>query len=206
MRFYCYELINVHAAVDLYHFAAEAVGDIETLFGCQLVYVLFEQVVLEVDLFYQQLGVKNIGLIYIHVDGVISGQRGLIDIILNGSYIVVDEELLAQHITGEAADAVVDGDDIGIEAGYQIIQRIKRRDSTAGGYVYIHAEGGDRVIGVILGEGVYRHVALIKVSVYHLGSIGKNAQIAGGVDRILIQLLFGNKHIHRSALGLIILL
>lgn len=200
-----YELINVHSAVYLDHLASETVGDIKTLFRGKLVNVLFEQVVLEVDLLYQQLGVKNIGLINIDIDSVVSGKGRLVDIILNGRNIVVDEELFAQHITGETADAVVDGDDIGIEAGDQIIQGIKRRDSTAGGYVYIHTESGDRVVGVILGEGVYRHMALIKVSVYHLGSIGKNAQIAGGVDRILIQLLFSDEDIYGSALGLIIL-
>ena len=198
-------LINVHSAVYLYHLAAEAVGDIKTLFRGKLVDILFKQVVLEVDLLYQQLGVKNIGLIYIDIDGIILGKGRFIDIILNGSDIVVDEELFAQHITGESADAVVDGDDIGIEAGYQIIQGIKGRYSTAGRYVYIHAESGDRVIGVILGEGVHGHMALIQMSVYHFGSIGENAQIAGGIDRILIQLLFGYEDIHGSALGFIIL-
>ena len=148
---------------------------------------------------------EHISLINVDIDGVVLVEDRRVDVILYRGDIVVDEELFAQHITGESADAVVDGDDIGIEAGYQIIQRIKRRDSTAGGYVYIHAEGGDRVIGVILGEGVHGHVALIQMSVYHLGSIGENAQIAGGIDRILIQLLFGYEDIHGSALRFIIL-
>ena len=200
-----YELINVHSAVYLDHLTAQTIGNIKALLRCQLVNVLLEQIVLQVNLLYQQLGVKNIGLIYIDIDGIILGKGRFIDIILNGSDIVVDEELFAQHITGESADAVVDGDDIGIEAGYQVIQGIKGRYSTAGRYVYIHPESGDRVIGVILGEGVYGHMALIQMSVYHLGSIGENAQIAGGIDRILIQLLFGDEDIHGSALRFIIL-
>jgi hypothetical protein len=149
--------------------------------------------------------VKNIGLINIDIDSVVSGKGRLVDIILNGSYIVVDEEFFAQHITGETADAVVDGDDIGIEAGDQIIQGIQRRYGTAGRNIDIHAESGDRVIGVILRESMHGNMALIEVSVYHFGSIGEDAQIAGGVDRILIQLLFSDEDINGSALGLIIL-
>ena len=120
-----YELIDVHSAVDLYHLAAQAVGYVQTLLGGQFVNVLLEQVILQVYLLYEKLSVKNIGLIDIHVDSVILCKGAVVDVVLYGSYIVVDKKLLAQHITGEAPDTVVYGDDIGIEAGYQVVQRIK---------------------------------------------------------------------------------
>ena len=200
-----YELINVHSAVYLYHFTAKAVGYIKTLFRGQLVDVLLEQVVLEVNLLDEQLGVKNIGLINIDVDSIILSQRGVVDIILNGSDVVVDEELLAEHITGEATHTVVNGDDIRIKAGDQIIERIQRRDGTAGRNIYVHTEGGDGIIGVILGESVHRDMAPIKMSVYNFGCIGQSAQIARRVNGILVQLLLGDQHVHRSALRLVIL-
>ena len=200
-----FKSINVHSAVYLDHFAAQAVGDIQTLFGGQFVYVLFEEIVLQVDLFDKEFGVKNIGLIHIDVDSVVACQGGIVDIILDGSDIVVDKEFFAENIAGEASDAVIYGDYIRIEAGDKVIQGIQRRYSAAGRNVYIHAEGGDRVIGVIFGEGVDSHMALIEVSVDHLGGIGELTEVAGGIDGILIQFLFSDKHIDRRALRLIIL-
>ena len=200
-----YELINVHTAVYLYHLAAQAVGYVEALFGGQFVDIFLEEIVLQVYLLYKKFCVKNIGLIDIHIYGIVLCQRAVIDIILYGSYIVVDKELFAQHISGEAAHAVVDGDDIRIKAGYQIIQRIQRRDSAAGRNIYIHTESRYGVVRVILRESMHRNMAFIKVSVYHLRCIGQSAEIARRVDRVFIQFLLSDKHIHRCALRFIIL-
>jgi hypothetical protein len=46
--------------------------------------------------------VKDIGLIHVDVDGIVFFQHGVIDIILDGCDLVVDEQLLAVYIAGKA--------------------------------------------------------------------------------------------------------
>ena len=40
---------------------------------------------------------------------------------------MIDEQLLAVHIPRKAADAIVEGDDVGIEAVQEVIEGIERR-------------------------------------------------------------------------------
>ena len=69
---------------------------------------------------------KNIRLIDINVNGVVGFQRLVIDIILNGCYVMINEKLLAVYITRESADTVVDRL-MSVKAADQIVKRIQRR-------------------------------------------------------------------------------
>ena len=147
---------------------------------------------------------EDIGLIHIHIHRIVMLQGGRINVILNGGNIVVDEKLLAAHIPGKAPNPVVNGDDIRVKAADQVIEGVQRRNGAAGGHVDIHPEGRDCIVRVILRKGVDCHMALVQVRMHR--SALPVTQITGFIDHFRIQFLFSDQHIHRCALGLIILL
>ncbi|MPM01379.1 hypothetical protein SDC9_47619 [bioreactor metagenome] len=106
---------------------------------------------------------KDIGLVHVNVDGVVFFQCFAVDVILDGSNVVVDKQLLPVHVAGEAPDPVIHRDDIRIEAADEIIQRAEGCYFPAGGHVDIHPEGRDGIPGMIFREGVDGDVALIQM-------------------------------------------
>ena len=59
---------------------------------------------------------EDVFLIDVDVDHIVAVARGRGDIILDGIDAVVDEQFLAVHIAREAADAIIEGYDVRIEA------------------------------------------------------------------------------------------
>jgi len=129
----------------------------------------------------------------------------------------------ALDVAGEAAHAVINYDDIGIEAVDEVVQGAQRRDLAAGGYVYVGAKGAGAAVRMRLRIGMDRDVALVQVR-HHgflvrllqtqagLGGAGlaivrRVRQRAGrlGVERLLLERQLGNQHRHARPLGVVIL-
>ena len=124
LRITNYELIlvDVHSAENFYHFTAERIVYFKPAFGRKLVSIGVEKVILQENFLYHHFCVEDIGLINIYINGVIAFESVLVDVVLNGSYVMVYEQLLAMFVTGETAYAVVNGDNIRIEASYKIVK------------------------------------------------------------------------------------
>ncbi|MPN06898.1 hypothetical protein SDC9_154155 [bioreactor metagenome] len=75
---------------------------------------------------------EHVGLVYIDVDGIVASKCFIVNIVLNGSDFMVDEQLLPGQVTGKPANPIIHGDDIGIETADQIIQGGQRSDFSAG--------------------------------------------------------------------------
>ena len=112
----------------------------------------------------QHLRVENIFLIYIDVHHVVLIAQLRCHVVLDGIDAVVDEDLLALHVAGEAAHAVVGDDDIRIEGLEQEIQRIQRRNLPAGRYIDVRAEGADPILRMHFRIGVDSDMALIEMT------------------------------------------
>ncbi|MNQ75375.1 hypothetical protein D3C85_901700 [compost metagenome] len=115
---------------------------------------------------------------------------------------MVDEVLLALHVTGEAAHAIVHGDDVRIELVDQVVERLQRRDHATGGYIDVHAERGDTRHRVDLRIGVNGDMALVEVRQDGL------RQRAGGFLDLAVgggHRLLGDQDGHARALGIVIL-
>ncbi|MPN45727.1 hypothetical protein SDC9_193297 [bioreactor metagenome] len=92
----------------------------------------------------------------------IIGIQGLgINEVLNGPDIMVDEELLSLFRPRKSANPIVDGDDVGVKTSDEIIQRLQRRYSSAGGNLDVHPEAADVSIRMILRIGVHRQVTFV---------------------------------------------
>ena len=134
---------------------------------------------------------EQVGLVHIDVHRVIPAQNLRVDIVLDGHHVVVQEQLLAVQVPGEAPHTVVHGDDVRIEGANQIVQCGQGRDLPAGGHVNIHPEGGQERFGVVLGVGVHRDMALIQVAQHRIPRRGHRA--------------LGDEDSHRGPLGVIVL-
>ena len=107
---------------------------------------------------------ENILLIDVDIDHIIAMPRRRGNIILNGIDAMIDEQLLAVHIPRKAADAIVEGDDVGIEAVQEVIEGIERRNTAAGRHVDIGPKGHDSLLRMAFGIGMDRQVALIEMA------------------------------------------
>ena len=207
LRITNYELIlvDVHSAENLYHFPAERIVYFKPALGRKLVSIGVEKIILQENFLYHHFCVEDIGLINIYINGVIAFESVLVDIVLNGSYVMVYEQLLAVFVAGETADAVVNGDNIRVEASYKIVKGFERRCLSAGGNVYIHAESGNFIVRVEFGIGMHREMAFVQMSGNTLlGDTAHLAHIAGGVN--IFYILVRNQYGHRRALRVIVLL
>ena len=77
---------------------------------------------------------------------------------------MIDEQLLAVHIARKAADTVIEGDDVRIEAVQEIIQGIERRNAATRRDVDISPESHDALLGMAFGIGMDRQVALVEMT------------------------------------------
>ena len=112
---------------------------------------------------------EYVRLIHIYICSVIFRQRIIVDKILYRGYIVVEIQLSSAYITGKASHPVVYRYNIGIETADKIIQRIKRRNLSAGRNVNIHPECRNTVVRVIFGIGMHRNVRLVKMCNHRFG-------------------------------------
>ena len=118
---------------------------------------------------------------------------------------MVDKALGSVDIPCEAPDTVVDGDNIRIKASDEVVERIERRNPTAGGHVDINTEGGYIVIGMELGIGMHCKVAFVEVADNILLLDGADSHTAIGIILIGI-VIFGNQQRYACALRLVVLL
>ena len=118
---------------------------------------------------------EYVRLIHVYIGCVIFCQRIIVDKILDRSYIVVEIQLSSAYITGKASHPVIYRYDIGIETADKVIQRIKRRDLSAGRNVNIYPECRNTVVGVIFGVSVHRNVRLVKMRHHRFGSCCRTA-------------------------------
>ena len=112
----------------------------------------------------QHLRVENIFLIYIDVHHIVLIAQLRRHVVLDGIDAMVDEDLLALHVAGEAAHAVVSDDDIRIEGLEQEIQRIQRRNLPTGRYIDVRAEGADPILRMHFRIGVDSDMTLIEMT------------------------------------------
>ena len=120
---------------------------------------------------------------------------------------MIYKKLFAVSVSCESAHAVIYGNDIRIKAVDKKIKGVKRGYRTAGGNIYINAEGSDGIAGMVFGIGMDRDMAFIKMSGNCFPVFRKklSSQIAGGVD-LLGQPFFRYQERHACALRVIILL
>ena len=86
------------------------------------------------------------------------------EVILNRIDAMIDKQLLAVHIPRKAANAVVESDDVRIEAVQEVIERIERRNAAARRHVDIGPKGHDTLLRMAFGIGMDRQVALIEMA------------------------------------------
>ena len=113
---------------------------------------------------------KNILLIDVDIDHIIAMPRRRRNIILNRIDAMIDKQLLAVHIPRKAANAVVESDDVRIEAVQEVIERIERRNAAARRHVDIGPKGHDTLLRMAFGIGMDRQVALIEMA-YDVGIV-----------------------------------
>lgn len=85
--------INVRSAKNLDHLLTQAVADLRPRFWRDLIDIGVEQVILQIHLLDQHLGVENIRLMYINVNGIVLVQDRLVDIILYRGDPVIHKKL-----------------------------------------------------------------------------------------------------------------
>ena len=59
---------------------------------------------------------EEVRLIDVDVDGIVTCQNFGVDIVLDRRDVMVDKQLFSRHVTRKAAYAVIQCDDVGIEA------------------------------------------------------------------------------------------
>ena len=173
------------------HFLIYELADLITLPFRQLVGSHVEQVVVQVKILQHHFRMEDIFLIYVDVYHIITAARTLGNVVLDGINAVIDEQLLAAHVAGKAADMVVEGYDVGVEIVNQVIQRVERRNTAARRYVDIGAESHDPLLRMAFRIRMNRQMALIQMTNY----VG-----IGRFDR-----LFRNEDGHAGPLGIVIL-
>ena len=169
---------EVLAFEDLLHLEVEELPDAPLLLGRQARHLVAEQVILELETLPAHLGMEVVVGDDVDVVGRVIVEGVFRDKVLDRRYIVIDEQLDAAAVAREAADSVVDDDDIRLEALDQVVEGGQRADHAAGGYVDVDPEGGDAGQLVVLGIGMDRYVALVQVA--------QDARRGGRVRRILV--------------------
>src|SRR5690606_15236014 len=130
---------------------------------------LLEQVGVEVEVLEMHLRVEQVFLVHVDVDHLVPTLDRLGQEVLDRVDLVVDVVLLALHVAGEAADAVVHHHDVRLEALDQVVQGLQRRDHATRGHVDVGAEGGDAVVRVRFRIGVHGDVRLVQVRHHGVG-------------------------------------
>ena len=124
---------------------------------------------------------------------------------------MIHETFLAGDVPSEAADAVINRDDIRVEAAYEVIQRVQRGDLAAGGDVDIHAEGRNSLVRVIFRESVHRDMTFVKMCVNGIRLDTAPVEVAGALVAGLVYVVgvnvtLGEEDIDRGTLRIIVLL
>lgn len=203
-----YALKYILSAENFYHLTAERIVYFKSALRCKLVGIGIEEIVLEEYLLYHHFGMEDVRLVDVNVNCVIFFERFPCDIVLNGGYFVVDEELFALLVTGKASYLIVYRYNIGVEASDKVVEGFQRSDLSAGGNVDINTERCDSVIGVKFGIGMHGKVALIEVTCYALlfnGRCHSVPEVAGFVDTCVFAVFVRDEERCRSTLRLIIL-
>ena len=146
---------------------------------------------------------EDIFLIHIHVDHLISVLGIFRQEVLDRIDIVINVVLGAIQITSHSTHPVIHGDNIGIEAVDQVVQRTQRGDHPTGRHVHIYSKSGDTIIRVRLWIGMYRHMALIQVSNDRLWQRPRRFFVPVSSNGWCFML--SNQHGHAGTLRLIIL-
>ncbi|MNN93752.1 hypothetical protein D3C81_2122580 [compost metagenome] len=76
-------LIYIHTAEYLNHLFAKVACNLKPVLGSQLIHIQIKKIILQFNFFNEHLCVKNIGLIYIHINCVVFGQCYIVNIVLN---------------------------------------------------------------------------------------------------------------------------
>ena len=155
---------KISAIEDLIHFLLQQAADAFPFLAIQLCLFHIEEVVIQIEIMDQHLRVENIFLIYIDVHHVVLIAQLRCHVVLDGIDTVVDEDLLALHVTRKAAHAVVSDDDIRIEGLEEKIQRIQRRDLPAGRYIDVCTEGTDAILRMHFRIRMDSDMALVKMA------------------------------------------
>ncbi len=185
--------------VQLLDLPLQARLDLHALLEREVLGLFLEQVVVQVEVLQVHLRVEDVLLIDIHVEHLVARLDVLGQEILDRIDLVVDVVLLALHVAGEAAHAVVHDDDVGLEAFDQVVQRLQRRDHAAGGHVDVRAEGRDAVVRMGFRIRVHRDVRLVHVGHHRVGDDLLPCILL--VDHRLL----GNEDGHRRPLGVVVL-
>lgn len=161
-----------------------------------------EQVVLQFEVLEQHLGVEQVLLVHVHVGHLVGLARVVGEIVLDRVDLVVDEMLAPLDVAGEAADPIVDRDDVRVELVDQVVQGLQRGDHSAGGHIDVHAEGRDAVHRMDFRVGMHGDVALVQV---RQDGVRQRARglfdlAVGRSDRLL-----GDQDGHAGALGVVVL-
>ena len=148
----------------------------------------------------QHAGVKNIGLIYVYILCIIPQENFFADKILDRSHFLIHKALFAGNISGKAANAIINGDNIRIETPDQIVQRVQRRDFPTGGNINIDPKCGDFIVRMTFRKGVHCDMALVQMCV-NIPTLEKSVSlIAGWIDAF-----FSDQYVDRSSLRFVIL-
>ena len=152
------------AIEELIHFMLQQASDAVTFLAIELCLFHIEEVVIQIEIMDQHLRVENIFLIYINVHHVVLIAQLRRHVVLDGIDTVVDENLLALHVTRKAAHALVSDDDICIEALQENIQRIQTRELPAGRYIDVCTEGTDAILRMHFRICMDSNMALVKMA------------------------------------------
>src|SRR5690606_29001106 len=114
---------------NLQHFTPQLAADGGLLVFIQFIHTHAEQVVVQIEIPQQHLGVKNVFLIDVDVNQLVQIQGFVEEEILDRIDFVINVQLVAVNITGEAAHTVIHCHDIGIELVDQVVQRLQWRDN-----------------------------------------------------------------------------
>ena len=179
--------------------AAQLHLDALAVLEAQVLGLLLEQVGVEVEVLEVHLRVEQVLLVHVDVHHLVALLDRLGQEVLDRVDLVVDVVLLALHVAGEAAHAVVHHHDVGLEGLDQVVQGLQRRDDAAGGHVDVGAEGGDAVVRVGFRIGVHGDVRLVQVRHHGVG----DDLLARGL--LVDHRLFGDQDRHRRTLGVVVL-
>ena len=197
---------NIAAVEDFIHLFLETLLDLLLVAGREIFFCRPKKVIVEIEFFQNHFRVKDVFLIDIDIDHLVHLANVVGDKILDRVDLVVNEVLFSVDVACEATHAVVAHDDVWTERVQKIIERLQRRNLTAGRDVDIGAESADAVIGVTLGVGVNGNVALIEVGDHRFGfGTGYLAFCVKDVAFFNLDVVLRHQHRDRGALGVVVL-